>query len=69
MTNDERQWRESGLIATIRSKLPDFAKACAEETELSCSIKTPSLPIAKRANTCSSAWRSSTQAYLAKKCA
>jgi hypothetical protein len=26
--------RESSLIATIRRKLPDFAKACADETEL-----------------------------------
>jgi hypothetical protein len=34
MTNDERMQRESGLIATIRKKLPDFAKACADETEL-----------------------------------
>jgi len=29
MTNDERMQRESSLIATIRTKLPDFAKACA----------------------------------------
>src|SRR4029077_10487863 len=34
MTNDERMQRESSLIATIRRKLPDFAKACADETEL-----------------------------------
>jgi hypothetical protein len=34
MTNDERMQRESSLIATIRKKLPDFAKACADETEL-----------------------------------
>jgi hypothetical protein len=26
--------RESSLIATIRKKLPDFAKACADDTEL-----------------------------------
>jgi hypothetical protein len=26
--------RESSLIATIRTKLPEFAKACADETEL-----------------------------------
>ena len=32
MTNDERMQRESGLIATIRKKLPDFAKACADDT-------------------------------------
>src|ERR1700681_1423959 len=34
MTNDERMQRESNLIATIRKKLPDFAKACADDTEL-----------------------------------
>jgi hypothetical protein len=34
MTNDERMQRESSLIATISRKLPDFAKACADGTEL-----------------------------------
>jgi hypothetical protein len=34
MTNDERMQRESSLIATIRRKLPDFAKACAVDAEL-----------------------------------
>jgi hypothetical protein len=34
MTTDERMQRESSLIATIRKKLPDFAKACADDTEL-----------------------------------
>ena len=34
MTDDERMQRESSLIATIRRKLPDFAKACADESEL-----------------------------------
>jgi hypothetical protein len=34
MTNDERIQRESSLIATIRKKLPEFVKACADETEL-----------------------------------
>jgi len=34
MTNDERMQRESSLIATIRKKLPDFAKGCADDTEL-----------------------------------
>ena len=33
MTNDERMRRESNLIATIRNKLPEFAKACADDTE------------------------------------
>jgi hypothetical protein len=34
MTDDERMQRESSLIATIRRNLPDFAKACADDTEL-----------------------------------
>jgi hypothetical protein len=34
MTNEERLQRESDLIATIRKKLPDFAKMCADDTEL-----------------------------------
>jgi hypothetical protein len=34
MTNDERMQRESSLIATIKKNLPDFAKACADDTEL-----------------------------------
>jgi hypothetical protein len=34
MTDDEHMKRESSLIATIRKKLPDFAKACADDTEL-----------------------------------
>src|SRR4029077_3660947 len=34
MTDDDRMQRESSLIATIRKKLPEFAKACADDTEL-----------------------------------
>jgi hypothetical protein len=34
MTDDDRMRRESSLIATIRTKLPEFAKACADDTEL-----------------------------------
>jgi hypothetical protein len=34
MTNDERMQRESSLIATIRKKLPELAKACADGAEL-----------------------------------
>jgi SnoaL-like polyketide cyclase len=34
MTNDERMQRESSLIDTIRKKLPEFAKACADDSEL-----------------------------------
>ncbi len=34
MTDDEPIQRESNLIATIRKKLPDFAKACADDTEV-----------------------------------
>jgi hypothetical protein len=33
MTDDERMQRESGLIATVRKKLPEFAKACADDAE------------------------------------
>jgi hypothetical protein len=33
MAYDERMKRESSLIATIRTKLPEFAKACADDTE------------------------------------
>jgi hypothetical protein len=34
MTNEERMQRESNLIATIRKKLPDFARMCADASEL-----------------------------------
>jgi hypothetical protein len=34
MTDNESMQRESSLIATIRRKLPDFAKACADDAEL-----------------------------------
>src|ERR1700722_3261131 len=34
MNNDERMQRESSLIATISTELPDFAKACADDTEV-----------------------------------
>ena len=34
MTNEERMQREANLIATIRAKLPDFARMCADDTEL-----------------------------------
>ena len=34
MTNDERMQREANLIATIRAKLPDFARMCADDSEL-----------------------------------
>jgi hypothetical protein len=34
MTDEERMQRESSLIATIRKELPEFAKACADDTEL-----------------------------------
>jgi hypothetical protein len=33
MTNDERMQREANLIAMVRTKLPDFAKMCADDTE------------------------------------
>ena len=34
MTNDERMQREANLIATVRARLSEFAKACADDTEL-----------------------------------
>ena len=34
MTNEERMQREANLIATVRTRLPDFAKMCADDTEL-----------------------------------
>ncbi|MGA7634171.1 MAG: hypothetical protein WCB11_25675 [Terriglobales bacterium] len=34
MTDDERMQRESSLIATIRTKLSEFVKACADDAEL-----------------------------------
>src|SRR5579864_2197303 len=33
MTHEERMQRESKLIATIRTKLPDFARMCADDAE------------------------------------
>jgi len=33
MTNEERMQRESHLIATVRKKLPDFARMCADDVE------------------------------------
>jgi hypothetical protein len=33
MNSDERMQRESNLIAAIRTKLPDFARMCADDTE------------------------------------
>jgi hypothetical protein len=62
MTSDERMQRESTLIATIRRKLPDFVKACADETELVLLHQDAfAAAITKRTNTRSSAWRSSMQ--------
>jgi hypothetical protein len=34
MTNEERMQREANLIATIRKKLPEFARMCAEDSEV-----------------------------------
>ena len=34
MTNEERMQREASLIATVRTKLPDFARMCADYSEL-----------------------------------
>src|SRR5437667_5556034 len=34
MNSHERMQRESNLVAIIRKKLPEFAKACADDAEL-----------------------------------
>ena len=34
MNSHERMQRESNLVAIIRKKLPEFVKACADDTEL-----------------------------------
>jgi hypothetical protein len=69
MTNDdERMQRESSLIATIRTKLPEFAKAAQRTRNWFCFTKTLLPPTTKKTNTCSSAWRSSMLASLGKKC-
>ncbi len=34
MNSHERMQRESNLVAIIREKLPEFAKACADDAEL-----------------------------------
>ena len=34
MTNEERMQREANLIATIRAKLPDFARMCADDSQI-----------------------------------
>ena len=34
MNREERMQREANLIATIRTKLPDFARMCADDSEL-----------------------------------
>ena len=34
MNSHERMQRESNLVAIIRKQLPEFAKACADDTEL-----------------------------------
>jgi hypothetical protein len=34
MTDDERMRREANLIATIKGKLPEFARMCADDSDL-----------------------------------
>ena len=34
MSDDERMRREANLIATIRAKLPEFARMCADDAGL-----------------------------------
>ena len=67
MTDDERMQRESNLIATVRKTLPEFAKACADDTELVLLHQDAFAADSKRTNTRSSAWRSSTLVSVGKK--
>jgi hypothetical protein len=69
MTNDERMQRGSSLIATIRKEPPEFAKACADDTELVLHHQDAFAADYQQTNTCSSAWRSSAQVCVARKCA
>jgi hypothetical protein len=66
MSNEGRMQRESNLIATIRKKLPDFARMCADDTELVL-LHQDAFATTKRTSTCCSAWLSSTLAYAARK--
>ena len=34
MTDNQIMQREAGLVRTIQQKLPDFAKACADEVDV-----------------------------------
>jgi hypothetical protein len=67
MTNDERMQRESNLIATIRKKLPEFAKASRMTWNWCYFTKTPLPLTTKRTNSRFSAWRSSTQGFGGRK--
>jgi len=68
MTNDERMPARVRLIATIRTKLPAFAKACADDTELVLLHQDAFAADYQEDNTCSSAWRSNTQVSVGRKC-
>ena len=69
MTDDERMQRESSLIATIRTKLPEFAKACADDTELVLLHQDAFAADYQEDEYGSSAWRSNTLVSVGKKCA
>jgi hypothetical protein len=69
MTNDERMRRESSLIATIRTKLPEFAKGCVDDTDLVLLHQDAFAADYQEDEYTLLAWRSSTQVCVARKCA
>jgi len=68
MTDDERMQRESGLIATIRKKLPEFAKACADDAEQVLLHQDAFAADYQEDQYTLLAWQSSTQVSVGKKC-
>lgn len=68
MTDDERMQRESSLIAAIRKKLPEFAKACADDAELVLLHQDAFAADYQEDEYTSSAWRSSTLVFVGRKC-
>jgi hypothetical protein len=45
MTNEESMQREANLIVTIRAKLPDFARMCADDSQIRAMLsKLPQAP-------------------------
>jgi hypothetical protein len=68
-TNDERMKRESSLIANIQTKLPDFVKACGDDTELVLLHQDAFASDYQEDEYVLLAWRSSTLVSVGKRCA